>query len=97
MMLKLFTQMMISTGARDGFGIHSYEYYQKAYDLFSPGGNCVLMTARHNGIDLAAVMIFKFGKRCWYFYGASTEIERNRMPVYLLQWQCHSVGKTTGL
>lgn len=85
--VKAFYQMMISTGARDGFGIHSYEYYQRAYDLFSARGNCVLMVARHNGTDLAAVMIFKNGKRCWYFYGASTELERNRMPVYLLQWQ----------
>ena len=94
--VKAFYAMMISTGTRDGFGIHSYEYYQKAYDLFAPEGNCVLMTARHNGIDLAAVMIFKFGNRCWYFYGASTEIERNRMPVYLLQWQAILWAKQHG-
>jgi peptidoglycan pentaglycine glycine transferase (the first glycine) len=56
----------------------------------------VLMTARHGGIDLAAVMIFKLGRRCWYFYGASTEIERNRMPVYLLQWQAILWAKQNG-
>ncbi len=94
--VRAFYEMMISTGARDGFGIHSYEYYKKAYDLFSPAGNCVLMTACHNGIDLASIMIFKLGIRSWYFYGASTEIERNRMPVYLLQWQAILWAKQNG-
>jgi lipid II:glycine glycyltransferase (peptidoglycan interpeptide bridge formation enzyme) len=94
--VRAFYTMMISTGARDGFGVHSYDYYQKAYDLFSPGDNCVLMTARYNEIDLAAIMVFKYGKRCWYFYGASTEIERNRMPVYLLQWQAILWAKRQG-
>jgi lipid II:glycine glycyltransferase (peptidoglycan interpeptide bridge formation enzyme) len=32
-------------------------------------------------------MVFARGNRSWYFYGASTEQERARMPTYLLQWQ----------
>jgi lipid II:glycine glycyltransferase (peptidoglycan interpeptide bridge formation enzyme) len=31
-------------------------------------------------------MVFAFGQRAWYFYGASSSQERNRMPAYLLQW-----------
>lgn len=85
--IRSFYELMIRTGDRDSFGIHSFEYYQKVYDLFSPKGQCSLLTARYNDVDLAAVMLFKSGHRCWYFYGASTDIERNRMPVYLLQWE----------
>jgi peptidoglycan pentaglycine glycine transferase (the first glycine) len=33
------------------------------------------------------LMAFARGDRAWYFYGASTEEERNRMPAYLLQWE----------
>jgi len=32
-------------------------------------------------------MVFALGKRAWYFYGASNDRERNRMPTYLLQFE----------
>ena len=43
--------------------------------------------ATYQGQALAAIMAFKRGNRAWYFYGASNDQERNRMPTYLLQWQ----------
>jgi len=94
--IRSFHQMMITTGSRDGFGTHSYDYYQKAYDLFSTRGKCVLLKAGYGNVDLAAVMLFCNGRRCWYFYGASTDIERNRMPVYLLQWEAIRWAKAQG-
>jgi peptidoglycan pentaglycine glycine transferase (the first glycine) len=94
--VRAFYELMIRTGDRDGFGIHSYEYYRKVFDLFSVKGQSNLLFARYNGMDLAAVMLFKAGQRCWYFYGASSEIERNRMPVYLLQWEAIRWAKNQG-
>ena len=94
--IRAFYELMIRTGDRDGFGIHSYEYYQKAYDLFSVNGHCIQLIARYAGTDLAAVMLFTKGHRCWYFYGASTDIERSRMPVYLLQWEAIRWAKQQG-
>jgi lipid II:glycine glycyltransferase (peptidoglycan interpeptide bridge formation enzyme) len=94
--VRAFYELMIRTGNRDRFGIHSFEYYRRAFDLFSPKGQSSLLIARYNGVDLAAVMLFKAGHRCWYFYGASTEIERNRMPVYLLQWDAIRWAKNQG-
>lgn len=91
-----FYHMMVTTGARDEFGIHNLAYYQKAYKLFAPEGQCVLLTAEFEGTDLASVMLFRSGQRCWYFYGASTDIERNRMPVYLLQWEAIRWAKQHG-
>ena len=32
-------------------------------------------------------MAFRQGSRAWYFYGASNDVERQRMPAYLLQWE----------
>jgi lipid II:glycine glycyltransferase (peptidoglycan interpeptide bridge formation enzyme) len=85
--LSVFHQLMHVTGERDSFGVHSQDYYQRAYDLFHPNGSCEILLAEYEGQPLAALMVFKSGKRAWYFYGASNDLERNRMPAYLLQWE----------
>jgi lipid II:glycine glycyltransferase (peptidoglycan interpeptide bridge formation enzyme) len=91
-----FYRMMTVTGARDGFGIHSLAYYQKAFLLFHPGGSCELLQAEYAGQPLAALMVFAQGGRAWYFYGASTDQERSRMPTYLLQWEAMLWAKSKG-
>jgi lipid II:glycine glycyltransferase (peptidoglycan interpeptide bridge formation enzyme) len=75
------------TGTRDEFGIHQASYYQKAYEIFSRENSCVILMASYEGNPLAAIMVFRRGNRAWYFYGASNNQERNRMPTYLLQWE----------
>lgn len=85
--LETFHKLLISTGKRSGFGVHSLDYYEKAYELFSKNGDCVLLLAEYCDQPLAALMVFAHGKRAWYFYGASSNKERNRMPTYILQWE----------
>lgn len=85
--LKAFHRMMTITGGRDGFAVHSLDYYNRAFALFHPAGLTELLVAEFEGRPLAALMVFARGKRAWYLYGASTDEERNRMPAYLLQWQ----------
>lgn len=91
-----FHRMMAETGGRDGFGVHSLEYYQRAYNLFHPAGMAELLVAEHDGEPLAALMVFARGKRAWYLFGASTDRERNRMPAYLLQWQAMKWAQARG-
>jgi peptidoglycan pentaglycine glycine transferase (the first glycine) len=78
--------MINITSERQQFHVHSMEYYRRAYDLFHPAGLCELFVAEFQGIALAAVMVFAYGKQAYYFYGASTDEERNRKPTYPLQW-----------
>jgi peptidoglycan pentaglycine glycine transferase (the first glycine) len=85
--LEAFGGMMQETAARDEFGVHVPAYYQHAHDLFHPADTCELFVAEYDSQPLAAMMVFARGTRAWYFYGASTNQERNRMPTYLLQWQ----------
>ncbi|MEW5868699.1 MAG: peptidoglycan bridge formation glycyltransferase FemA/FemB family protein [Chloroflexota bacterium] len=85
--LETFHRLMLQTGSRDAFGVHSLAYYQRAYELFHPHGNCELLMAEYQGEPLAALMVFARGRRAWYFYGASAEVQRERMPTYLLQWE----------
>jgi peptidoglycan pentaglycine glycine transferase (the first glycine) len=91
-----FTTLMRETGQRDNFGVHSADYYQRAYDLFHPAGQCELFLAYHQSQLLAGVMVFALGKRAWYFYGASSSTERQRMAPYLAQWAAMRWAKSRG-
>ncbi len=81
-----FTAMMQITGERDDFGVHDPAYYERAFALFAPDDRAALFIASYDGQDLAGVMAFALGGTAWYFYGASTNAERNRMPTYAVQW-----------
>jgi lipid II:glycine glycyltransferase (peptidoglycan interpeptide bridge formation enzyme) len=94
--IPAFHEMMTVTGGRDNFGVHSLEYYQRAYELFHLKGTCELLVAEYEGEPLASLMVFANGKRAWYVYGASNDHERNRMPTYLLQWQAIRWAKARG-
>jgi peptidoglycan pentaglycine glycine transferase (the first glycine) len=82
-----FIDLINITGKRDGFGIHSGEYYREVYEIFSWNESCVFLLATYENKPLAGIMIFTRGNRAWYFYGASNNQERNRMPTYLLQYE----------
>jgi len=82
-----FYRVMTITGQREEFHVHSQEYYRRAYELFHPQGMCELFVADFQGRALAALMIFANGKQAYYFYGASSDEERNRKPTYPLQWE----------
>jgi lipid II:glycine glycyltransferase (peptidoglycan interpeptide bridge formation enzyme) len=94
--LETFFDLMQTTGERDQFGIHSFEYYCTAYDLFKPGGDCELLLAEFEGEPIAAVMVFAAGHRSWYLYGASQSLHRERMPTYLLQWEAMKWARNAG-
>jgi len=94
--LPSFHQMMLVTGGRDRFDVHSLAYYQRAYELFHPTGMAELLVAEYGGRPLAALMVFARGRHAWYLYGASNNEERNRMPTYLLQWEAMRWAKSRG-
>jgi lipid II:glycine glycyltransferase (peptidoglycan interpeptide bridge formation enzyme) len=94
--LAEFGELMDVTGERDAFGVHTLDYYRRAYDLFHPVGKCELLIATFNDQPLAGVMVFKQGKRAWYFYGASNNQHRNLMPTYLVQWEAMRWAKAQG-
>lgn len=85
--LGAFSALMDITGERDAFGVHSPAYYRRVYELFHPLGMCELLIASYQDQPLAGIMVFASGNRSWYLYGASNNLERNRMPAYLVQWE----------
>lgn len=94
--LEAFHKMMLVTGGRDGFGVHSLDYYQRAYELLHRKQMAELLVAEYEKKPLAAVFVARHGNRAYYLYGASTDEERNRMPAYLLQWEAMKWAKGLG-
>ena len=94
--ISTFYDLMVDTGNRDQFGVHSKRYYQVAYDLFSEKDLVTLLIAKYDQTPLAGIMVFRQGNRSWYFYGASNNHERNRMPTYLLQFEAMKWAKSKG-
>jgi peptidoglycan pentaglycine glycine transferase (the first glycine) len=94
--VKKFYELMLKTGERDQFGIHNLNYYQNAYDIFSKYSSCELFLASFHGKPLAGLMVFIHGIQACYFYGASNDQARDRMPAYLLQWEAMRWAKKMG-
>lgn len=94
--IAVFNQLIQGTGARNEFGVHEPAYYQLAYDLFVPRNDAALILAEHEGDPLAGIMIFAKGQCAWYLYGASSDVKRNLMATYGVQWQAIQWAKARG-
>jgi lipid II:glycine glycyltransferase (peptidoglycan interpeptide bridge formation enzyme) len=99
--LPAFYALTQVTSARDDFGVHSAGYYRAALELFAPRGWARLFVAEvhETGIEptpVAAIMVFAFGNKAWYMYGASGDEHRERMPNHALQWEAIRWAKSRG-
>ena len=94
--LPLLYRLYQVTGERDKFLIRPFDYYQRAWEQFMRAGLAHALIAEHDGVAIAHVILFHFGSKCWYFYGASSNEERARMPNYALQWAAIKWAKAQG-
>jgi len=94
--LPALSRLMAETAARDGFAVHAPAYYDLAYRLFIPRGWAQLLVAEAAGETVAGLMVFALGRRAWYFYGASGDAHREKMPNYLLQWEAMRWARSLG-
>ncbi|HZY45649.1 MAG TPA: peptidoglycan bridge formation glycyltransferase FemA/FemB family protein, partial [Anaerolineae bacterium] len=94
--LPAFNALMQATGNRDKFDVHSAEYYSAAYGLFVPDDRARLFVATYQEKIIAGIFVFALRDRAWYFYGASGDVERERMPNHALQWAAIRWAKSRG-
>jgi lipid II:glycine glycyltransferase (peptidoglycan interpeptide bridge formation enzyme) len=85
--LNAWYDMYATTAQRDGFTIHSLEYYREVMRALHPAGMVNLLLAHHEGDLLAGIIVFAFGTKAQYMYGASSNVKRNLMAPYLVQWE----------
>ena len=90
--LPLFYQLYAETAQRDRFLIRPPQYYEDAWGSFLREGLATLLLAEVEGQAVAGIILFTFGSQAWYMYGASSNLHRDKMPNYLLQWEaiCHA-------
>jgi peptidoglycan pentaglycine glycine transferase (the first glycine) len=86
--------MYAETGKRDGFLIREADYYADAWRTMG----AMAFVAEHpsSATPLAALVLFRFGARAWYFYGMSRADGREHMPNYLLQWTAMRWARDAG-
>jgi lipid II:glycine glycyltransferase (peptidoglycan interpeptide bridge formation enzyme) len=94
--VETFNQLMQVTSSRNEFGVHSANYYRRAFKCFAPRDQVALFLADYEGQPLAGVMVFALGQTAWYFYGASSNAHRNLMAPYALQWAAMCWTKDRG-
>jgi lipid II:glycine glycyltransferase (peptidoglycan interpeptide bridge formation enzyme) len=94
--LPLFYDMYIETSTRDEFIIRPFAYYRHAWQAFVEANLAQLFIAEYEGQPLAGLILFRFGKKAWYMYGASRDLHRNLMPNHLLQWEAMRWAKSQG-
>jgi lipid II:glycine glycyltransferase (peptidoglycan interpeptide bridge formation enzyme) len=94
--VSIFNHMLAATSERADFGIHPPAYYETVHRLFVPRDWARLLLAEVEGEAVAGLMVFALPPRSWYFYGASIDAHRDKMPTYLLQWEAMRWAKSMG-
>ncbi len=92
----VYYNLMETTAERNEFGIHTQSYYRQVLERFLPQEQAALFIAEVEGDPVAAIIVFALGKTAWYFYGASSNRHRKKMPTYALQWAAMRWAKERG-
>jgi len=91
--LELFYRLLEETARRDGIAIHNFAYYRTLFELCN---YMRLYIARLEEDVLAAIIVLYRGTQATYLYGASSNIKRNLMAPYALQWKAMQDAKAQG-
>ena len=94
--LPILYRLYQITSQRDGFLIRPFDYYRRAWQAFMEAGLAHGLIAEYEGQAIAWLILFRFGDKCWFFYGASSNEERQRMPNHALQWAAIQWAKAQG-
>jgi lipid II:glycine glycyltransferase (peptidoglycan interpeptide bridge formation enzyme) len=94
--IAAFNALLAATADRSAFGIHPPDYYEAAFRLFAPRGWARLLLAEVESEPVAGLIVFALPPRAFYFYGASSNVHRDKMAPYLLQWEAMRWAKSIG-
>jgi peptidoglycan pentaglycine glycine transferase (the first glycine) len=94
--MQAWYDILQTTSTRDKFGIHTCEYYLRAWQIFVPRNQARLFLADYNGQLLAGIFVGLMAKQAIYLYGASSNEQRQLMPNYLLHWEAIRWAKREG-
>lgn len=94
--LRALYDIYATTGSRQGFIVRPWSYYFDLWESFRTANLAHILMAEHAGQTLAGVVLFHFAQRVWYFYGMSSNDQRDLQPNYALQWAAIRWAKSQG-
>lgn len=108
--LSRWYRLYEETARRDRISIHSEAYYRALFEVLRgtdadtpgyahPGGGprLLLYFAEFEGAFLAGNIVLEWGGTATYLYGASSNLRRELMAPYLLQWEAMRQARSRGL
>lgn len=93
--IETFYNIFKETTQRDHFSGHPLQYYKDIMQSLGPN-RAKLFIASYNGRPLAGAIITYFGSTATYYFGASSNQNRNTMAPYLLHWHIMQDAKKRG-
>jgi len=94
--LNIFIELLQKTLKRQGFYMHGPSYFEQLWPILSRAKIAHIFLAKYQESVLSAWMIFTWGKKLYYPYGASSDQHRNLMASNLLCWEVIKFGKKEG-
>lgn len=89
-----FWELLGKTGKRDGFRLHSMDYYKKMLEINNQ--YIKLFFGEFSGKIICAGIFSFFADTVTYMHGASSDENRNTMASYLLHWHVIARAKSQG-
>jgi lipid II:glycine glycyltransferase (peptidoglycan interpeptide bridge formation enzyme) len=92
----MLSKMYAETSLRNGFAVRERGYYERVWQTMFDAGMLIFLIAEYESEPVAGLILFHFAGRAYYFYGMSTEVHRECMPTYLLQWKAIQISRELG-
>jgi peptidoglycan pentaglycine glycine transferase (the first glycine) len=93
---SILYDLYVITSLRDEFIIRPKDYYLSIWQSLFSKNMASGLIAEVNGEPVAGLILFHFAGKAWYFYGMSSDMHREKMPNYQLQWEAIRLAKTMG-
>lgn len=91
-----YLALLGETTKRQQFFAHTQQYQRQMWQFMSQAGVARILKAQYQRKTLAAWVLFKFGNKLYYPYGASSRENREVMASNLLMWEAMRYGKKEG-
>ena len=91
-----FYSILNETSGRDGFSLHSKEYYKNIFNQCDKDSNAILVLSSFKEKVLSANLIILYGDTAMFIFGGTKSERRDVMPAYVAMWHAIQFLKEKG-
>jgi lipid II:glycine glycyltransferase (peptidoglycan interpeptide bridge formation enzyme) len=91
-----FYSIMQEASARNDFPLEPKSFFQHLAEVMCPAGHAKFFFSEHEEDTLGTLLLITYGARSTYLYGGITNLKRNLMGGYALQWEALQAAKDSG-